>query len=150
MLPLPCKTVTDTMMRILLTLLLCFCNLVFCQADDHVLQRLDECLKASSKYDEVKQTEIKKLHQKAALAKSPSDRYKSYIHLYEAYQSYKYDSASVYADKALHEAKVLENKNYIVEATCAKVFCLLSAGLYKEAFGEIGGGGYFPGFYTLL
>lgn len=126
-------------MRILLTLLLCFCNLVFCEADDHILQRLDECLKASSKYDEVKQTEIKKLHQKANIAKSPSERYKSYIHLYEAYQSYKYDSASVYADKALYEAKAMENKDYVMEATCAKVFCLLSAGLYKEAFDEIGG-----------
>ena len=126
------------MIRILLTILLSFCNLVFCKADDQVLQRLDACLKASSKYDEVKQNEIKQLHQKANIAKSPSDRYKSYIHLYEAYQSYKYDSASVYADKAMREARRMSNPDYVVEATCAKVFCLLSAGLYKEAFDEIG------------
>lgn len=32
----------------------------------------------------------------------------------------------------------MSNRNYVVEATCAKVFCLLSAGLYKEAFDELG------------
>lgn len=138
MLPLPCNNPTDTMMRILLTILLGFCNLVFCKADDQVLQRLNECLKVASKYDKVKQNEIKKLHQQASMVKRPSDRYKSYILLYEAYQSYKYDSASVYADKAMWEARQMNNPDYVVEATCAKVFCLLSAGLYKEAFDEIG------------
>ena len=126
------------MMKALIILLISFCNLNFCKAEDRVLLRLDECLKNSSKYDEVKQAKIKKLHKKANDAKRPSERYEAYIHLYEAYQSYKYDSASVYADKALCEAKRMENKDAVVEATCAKVFCLLSAGLYKEAFDEIG------------
>lgn len=77
------------------------------------------------------------MHQKASLAKTAVNKYQSYIQLFKAYQSYKYDSASVYADKALMVAHSLRNKNYLVEATCAKVFCLLSAGLYKEAFDEI-------------
>lgn len=69
------------MMKALLILIMSFCNLTFCKAEDRVLQRLDECLEVSSKYDAVKQTEIKKLHQKANIVKRPSERYKAYIHL---------------------------------------------------------------------
>ncbi len=106
-------------------------------ANDDVLVRLREEIKNSQKYDAQKIEKIKKLHQKASLAKTADNKYQSYIQLFKAYQSYKYDSASVYADKALMVAHSLRNKNYLVEATCAKVFCLLSAGLYKEAFDEI-------------
>lgn len=35
-------------------------------------------------------------------------------------------------------ARHIGNADFMVEAACAKVFCLLSAGLYKEAFDEVG------------
>lgn len=108
-------------------------------ADNQVLRRLDEAVASTGKYDAVKKKQIKSLHLKASLAKSPTARYRAYINLYEAYQSYKYDSASVYADKAQALALQLHNPDYQVEAACAKVFCLLSAGLYKEAFDKVGG-----------
>lgn len=104
---------------------------------NHVLEELKQVVKASKKYDAAKKEEIKIIYQNASKAKGADSRYKAYIQLFEAYQSYKYDSASVYADKALGLAKKLRNPNYQVEAACAKVFCLLSAGLYKEAFDEV-------------
>lgn len=108
-------------------------------ADNGVLLRLKETVKNSSKYDAIKNEQIKPLHLKASKAKSFEERYKAYIELFEAYQSYKYDSASVYAEKALAIARKLSNQNYQVEATCAKVFCLLSAGMYKESFDVLNG-----------
>ena len=82
-------------------------------ANDDVLVRLREEIKNSQKYDAQKIEEIKKLHQKASLAKTAVNKYQSYIQLFKAYQSYKYDSASVYADKALMVAHSLRNKNYL-------------------------------------
>ena len=122
-----------------LIILFCFLlNVLPSHAVDQVLQRLNETLKMADKYDAAKQADIRDLYHRESVAKSISARYRAYIHLYEAYQSYKYDSASVYADKAMWEARKMNNPDYMVEATCAKVFCLLSAGLYKEAFDKIG------------
>lgn len=112
------------------------CNLVI-HAKEQVLEQLQEAIKASSQYDAAKKKQLNAFYIKAVNAKTTNSQYKAYIQLFEAYQSYKYDSASVYADKALAVAKRLRNPNYQVEATCAKVFCLLSAGLYKEAFDEV-------------
>ena len=115
-----------------------FCNLsIQAHDNDKILVQLREVVKASAQFDAIKKKEIQNIHLKAAKAQTPDNRYKAYIQLFEAYQSYKYDSASVYANKALAVAQQLHNSNYQVEATCAKVFCLLSAGLYKEAFDEV-------------
>ena len=121
----------------LLTFLLVFDLSCHAEASE-VLQRLDDALSSASKFDAEKKTQIKHLHDIASSARSENDRYKAYIELYEAYESYKYDSASVYADKAMSLARHIGNADFMVEAACAKVFCLLSAGLYKEAFDEVG------------
>lgn len=126
-------------MKYLIFFLLQLCVTLSVQADNEVLLRLKETVKNSSKYDARKNEQIKPLHLKAIRANSLEARYKAYIDLFEAYQSYKYDSASVYADKALAIAKKISNQNYQVEATCAKVFCLLSAGMYKESFDVLNG-----------
>lgn len=133
----PTKFYYSTDMKYLIVILLLVFPNLFCQAEGTVLQRLDEALKASEKYDAIQNQKIKKLHGVAAAAKSSQARFHAYIKLYEAYQSYKYDSASVYADKSHQLALRLNNPDFIVEASCAKVFCLLSAGLYKEAFDEV-------------
>ena len=54
--------------------------------------------------------------------------------LYEEYQSYKYDSAYAYAREMARLAAAAELPDARVEAGCATTFCLISAGLYKEAF----------------
>lgn len=121
----------------LLTFLLVFDLSCHAEASE-VLQRLDDALSSASKFDAEKKSQIKHLHDIASSARSENDRYKACIELYEAYESYKYDSASVYADKAMSLARHIGNADFMVEAACAKVFCLLSAGLYKEAFDEVG------------
>ena len=126
------------MMKYLTLLFLVMVSALPGQAENQVLRRLDEAVAATDKYDAVKKKQIKNLHLKASVAKTPQARYRAYIDLYKAYQSYKYDSASVYADKAQAMARQLNTPNALVEAACAKVFCLLSAGLYKEAFDAVG------------
>lgn len=126
------------MMRCLFLVTLFVCSFSG-YASNQVLERLNEAIASSKQYDAVKNEEILKLHMQATMAKTMQAKYTSCINLYEAYQSYKYDSAFVYANKAHEWALRLKNPNFIVEASCAKVFCLLSAGLYKEAFDVVGG-----------
>mgnify|MGYP000000655620 CR=1 FL=1 len=106
-------------------------------ATDNVLTRLDRCLDSSSLYDAAKANEIAELNRKAISATNDRERFMMYLRLYKAYESYKYDSASVYADKAYSLACKINSYDFIVESVCAKVFCLLSAGMYKEAFDEL-------------
>lgn len=87
------------MMKYLIILLLLVSNLP-CQAGSNVLERLDETLASSQKYDAVKNEQILKLHKQAMAANTTQSRYSASIKLYEAYRSYKYDSAFVYANKA--------------------------------------------------
>lgn len=124
-------------MRNVLVLFILFLTHLSCLADNRVLNRLDEVLNSSGKYDEVKNKEIKKLHNQAVAAKTLQARYTACLNLYEAYCSYKYDSAFVYVNKAQKLAERMKNPDYLVETACAKVFSLLSAGLYKEAFDEV-------------
>ena len=65
------------------------------------------------------------------------DRFEIDRQLFKEYSSYQYDSAYAYANHLLSEARRLKNPNYEVEAHCDLVFCLLSAGLYTEAFNEL-------------
>ena len=125
------------MNKYLLMILLLFSTLTV-HATDQVLKRLDMALDSTEKYDAIKNKKIRNLYNLASSAKSLTARYHAYINLYASYESYKYDSASVYADKAMGVAIKLANPDCLVEAACAKVFCLLSAGLYKEAFDEVG------------
>ena len=78
----------------LLTFLLVFDLSCHAEASE-VLQRLDDALSSASKFDAEKKSQIKHLHDIASSARSENDRYKACIELYEAYESYKYDSASV-------------------------------------------------------
>ena len=67
------------------------------------------------------------------------DRYGTTRALFEEYKSYKYDSAFAYATRMGELAARLESPDSRVEAGCATVFCLISAGLYKEAFDMLDG-----------
>ena len=84
-----------------------------------------------------KREELKSLYTLAAKSTTIEERYKAYSMLYEQYKSYQYDSAMVYAEHCEAIAQQLSNRNYVLEAGCMKAFCLLSAGLYKEAFDQM-------------
>lgn len=100
------------------------------------LYQLDQSLEKKKVYEHEKLENIKRLKQR--LKTTPrADRFDINRQLFNEYSSYQYDSAYVYANHLLVEAHRLQNPNYEVEARCDLVFCLLSAGLYSEAFNEL-------------
>lgn len=139
-------------LRTCLTTLLFFTtfSLTHIKATPNTLQyrliQLDKCLNDKKEYDKVKENEIAKCREKLGKARSGDQRYGACIKLYDEYKSYQYDSAYAYANRSLILAKRLRNINYQVESECAMTFCLLSAGLYKEAFDKLGGGRRGKGF----
>lgn len=119
--------------RTLITTLLLTASIVGLAADD-ILDSLDFYLSQAERYDAQKETSIRLLRRDMVNAHDDEKLYKAQLKLFDAYASYKYDSASVYAERALSVAKKLRNADYMVIAKCDNVFCLSSAGLYKEAF----------------
>ncbi len=120
----------------LLILLFSLCG-IRSYATGEILDTLDMYLRKSAVYDNQKEARIKSLHKIVTQAHDDMALYNAYNNLYESYSSFKYDSASVYAHKTLIQAIHLKSPSLIVNAKCNTVFCLLSAGLYKEAFDEI-------------
>ncbi|MGI6242668.1 MAG: DUF6377 domain-containing protein [Prevotella sp.] len=104
---------------------------------DSIITELDRSLANRKQYEQAKQGRLKTIYQKFPTIKDNEQLFKNYIKLYDEYKSYKYDSANVYAQKSIVLARQMKNPDFLVEAYCAKVFCLLSAGLFKEAFEEI-------------
>lgn len=99
----------------------------------HRLEQLDRSLKAKGQYEARKLAAIREV--KGRLGTLPlSRRFEAYRVLFNQYSSYQYDSAYVYANHLLAVARQMGNADYELEARCDLVFCLLSAGLYKEAF----------------
>lgn len=106
------------------------------ESEKDMFLKLDNSLKNREKFEKLKQEEISQLHVRASKATNMRSLYRIDINLYDAYRSYKYDSAWVYTNKSEQLAQKLHDIGYVVESRCAKTFCLLSAGLYKEAFDE--------------
>ncbi len=125
-------------LRILTFLILLTTALTMKGADatDDALTRLDESLSHKTEYENKKRGEIDQLRQRLQLAETDSTRYNLCAELHRQYSSYQYDSAYVYADRCIALADKSGNSDLMVESRCFRVFCLLSAGLYKEAFDE--------------
>ena len=104
---------------------------------DTMLVQLDTHLANSKQYIDRKEKQIAEWRRKLGEAVSDEKRYEASIHLFDEYKSYKYDSAYIYANRSLHLAEKLHNRGYVAEANGGIVFCLLSSGLFKEAFDVI-------------
>lgn len=104
---------------------------------DTMLVKLDNYLENSKQYTDQKEKQISEWRLQLGKAVSDEKRYEACIHLFNEYKSYKYDSAYAYANKCLHLAEKLHNRGYVAEANDGIVFCLLSSGLFKEAFDVI-------------
>lgn len=100
-----------------------------------MLLSLDSSLIHKAEFEKNKLAKIKHLKDKRHFT-SISEKFDNYQTLFQEYSSYQYDSAYVYANHLLQIAHQAKNPDYEVEARCDIVFCLLSAGLYKEAFDE--------------
>ena len=98
--------------------------------------RLEESLARKGDYERAKEERIGQLRNRLEQSHQSFAQYQQAIQLYEEYKSYKYDSAHHYALRSLALAEKLGKADYVVEAKCAVTFCLLSAGLYKEADDE--------------
>lgn len=102
-----------------------------------LILQLEESLTRKDDYVRQRESRIAQLRKRLDKVYSDFGIYQAYISLYEEYKSYKYDSAHVYAQRSLQLAERLDKPDFIVEAKCAITFCLLSAGLYREAFKEL-------------
>ena len=100
------------------------------------LNSLDRLLDRKEQFDKEKESVITGLKNQLSASKTPEEAYKHTIRLYDEYKSYQFDSAYHYAGNAYLIASKLDNPEYKLESKCAQIFCLLSAGLYKEAFDE--------------
>ena len=116
-----------------LLLLLAF-RPVFGQDVESCLRELDAELERKAEYDAQKEARIGQLRGRLRNALDDQERYVVTRGLYEEYQSYKYDSAYAYAQEMARLAAAADMPDARVEAGCATTFCLMSAGLYKEAF----------------
>ena len=103
------------------------------------LEELDAELAKKAEYDARKEARIGQLRGRLRSSIDDAERFLLTRALYEEYQSYKYDSAYAYAQEMARLAAGAETPDARVEAGCATTFCLISAGLYKEAFDVMDG-----------
>ena len=103
------------------------------------LDELDVELTRKEQYDTQKEARIAQLRGRLRNALDGRERYAYTRALYEEYQSYKYDSAYAYAQEMARLAAEADVPDARVEAGCATTFCLISAGLFKEAFDVMDG-----------
>lgn len=97
---------------------------------DSIYSQLDHFIRNKSMVFERKEQKIKILREEWRL--NPSI-FQNNLRLFEEYKSYLYDSAYVFANRSLEVAQQENNPTHIIEAKGAVMFCLLSAGLFKEA-----------------
>lgn len=97
------------------------------------LKTLDSTLAVKNTFVTAKREHIAQLRQKLHAAHTLYRQYDALYALYEEYQSFQYDSASLYARRAIQVARQLDDRDLLLQAGCAQAFCLVSAGLYQEA-----------------
>lgn len=101
---------------------------------DSLYAMLDDYLEQRQHYTSGKENQIVRYRTALQQATTPSERFKACLDLYGQYRSYKYDSAYAYAHNAHLLAIQIGRNDYDIKAKCAVSFCLLSSGLFKEAF----------------
>ena len=95
------------------------------------LAALDAALGEKASFDEQKEARISAYREALWRARSDEERYSSSHDLFLEYSNYQFDSAYTYVQRMCSLAATEDQKAL---AECARVFCLISAGLYKEAF----------------
>lgn len=101
-----------------------------------ILKELDKAILNKEVYLKQKYAKIKELKRnvnKFTLSEDNKNLYKSYMLLFDEYQSFKYDSAYFYLEKAKQKALVLKDSKLIAKIKIKEGFILLSSGLFKEA-----------------
>jgi hypothetical protein len=122
-------------MRILFVILLFSLN-SNAQNIEKLLKRLDSTIKLKEYYTEKKISNIQKLKSRLNVYEydnSKAKEYKTDLKLFYEYQSFVYDSAFTYIEKAKHAALAMDDPISYNSAKIKQGFVLLSSGLFKEA-----------------
>ena len=98
------------------------------------LQELDATLEQKADYDARKEERIDQLRGALRDAVDDGSRWDATFQLFKEYESYKYDSAYNYALELGRLAARSRQSDLQAEALIAKLYCLINAGLFKEAF----------------
>ena len=94
---------------------------------DYWLKKLDASLEMADKYAAEHEREIKDLKKLVTGHESPDARFEAYHRIYLAYQSYRADSAIVYANKCMDIARQLGRDDYMALSKCnLAVICIAS------------------------
>ena len=102
------------------------------------LKCLDAHIERRDDYVQQKMSRIQEIQDELKNA-APESYYELNYNLFLEYQSFKYDSAYFYANRALKHAVKTGCPDRIAQSRCALVFCYLSSGLFLEAVDEIKG-----------
>ncbi len=112
-----------------------------CRRDEIVhsakLSELDAMLERKDAFDADKEARIAVLRAGYLAQTEDSGRFELSRELYEQYQAYQFDSASAYAGRMHYWANALGDREAVARADMAQVFCLISAGFFKEAFDQV-------------
>ncbi|MBL4561926.1 MAG: hypothetical protein JKX79_13175 [Labilibaculum sp.] len=124
-------------MRFVILIVLFFNSIIIQGADYKILlDSLEECIIQKEEYTQAKLFKIESLTNKYHLYNSGKDLEKEFklcMNLFYEYQSFVYDSALLYIERAKGKAYKLKNPDLIAKTKIKQGFVLLSSGLFKEA-----------------
>lgn len=120
----------------LIFLLLCIAKPADAVSDDikQWLNKLDESLEKAPMYEAEHEQHIKAMKKLLTRHESLNKRFETLHSIYLAYQSYKADSAIVYAYKSLNVAQQMRRKDYEIVAMCNIAHICITSGDNIQAF----------------
>lgn len=120
----------------LIFLLLCIAKPADAVSDDikQWLNKLDESLEKAPMYEAEHEQHIKAMKKLLTRHESLNKRFETLHNIYLAYQSYKADSAIVYAYKSLNVAQQMRRKDYEIVAMCNIAHICITSGDNIQAF----------------
>lgn len=98
------------------------------------LNKLDESLEKAPMYEAEHEQHIKAMKKLLTRHESLNKRFETLHNIYLAYQSYKADSAIVYAYKSLNVAQQMRRKDYEIVAMCNIAHICITSGDNIQAF----------------
>lgn len=100
---------------------------------DSLLRVLDKTIENYQSYANMKERKLDQLKSLLRYTSSDNQRYEICGKLYDEYNSYKSDSALIYAIKKLHIAEKLKNKRDLTDSRMNLAFIMGVTGMYNEA-----------------
>lgn len=116
----------------------CFILTLQLKADNQqLLLQLDQAINKKEQFLKEKEDRIRYLKNKLSTEKRHVETLPIYNDLYKEYYVFQFDSAMIYADKGLQQAKLMNDKYYSTLFTIHRSEILAIGGLYTEAIDNI-------------